>query len=81
MPKVFFSIYFLIYLIYILSRDSSGGMENKLLAGRPRNRRSIPFGAGDFSLILSFQTDFGAHPASYPMVMGGSFPRGKATGV
>jgi hypothetical protein len=31
----------------------------------------------DFSLLHSVQTDSGAHPASYPMGTGGSFPEGK----
>jgi hypothetical protein len=29
----------------------------------------------DFSLLHSVQTDYGAHPASYPIGPGGSFPR------
>jgi hypothetical protein len=38
----------------------------------------------DFYLRHSIQTDqtgSGAHPASYPMGTGGSFPGGKATGA
>jgi hypothetical protein len=31
-----------------------------------------------FSLLQSVQTDSGAHPASYPISTGGSFPRGRA---
>jgi hypothetical protein len=34
-------------------------------------------GARDFSVIHSIQTSSGAHPASYPMGTGGSFPEGK----
>jgi hypothetical protein len=30
----------------------------------------------DFSFVYSVQTDTGAHPASYPMGTGGSWPRG-----
>jgi hypothetical protein len=35
----------------------------------------------EFSLLHIIQTSSGAHPASYPMVTGSSFPRGKAAGV
>jgi hypothetical protein len=36
-------------------------------------------GTRDSSLLLSDQTDSGAHPVSYSMGSGGSFPWGKAT--
>jgi hypothetical protein len=45
----------------------------------PRVR--FPAGAGNFSLHHRVQNGSGAHPASYPMGTGGSFPRGKAVGV
>jgi hypothetical protein len=35
-------------------------------------------GAGNFSLHHRVQNGSGAHPASYPMGTGGSFPGGKA---
>jgi hypothetical protein len=35
-------------------------------------------GAGNFSLHHRVQNGSGAHPASYPMDTGGSFPAGKA---
>jgi len=35
-------------------------------------------GAGNFSLNCCIQNGSGAHPASYPMGMRGSFLRGKA---
>jgi hypothetical protein len=35
----------------------------------------------DFSLFHSVQTGSGAHPASYPMSTGASFPRGIAAGA
>jgi hypothetical protein len=38
----------------------------------------FPTGAEDFSSSLCFQTCSGAHPASYPMGIGGSFLEGKA---
>jgi hypothetical protein len=34
-----------------------------------------------FLLLHVVQTGYGAHPASYPMGTGGSFPRGKAAGA
>jgi hypothetical protein len=37
-----------------------------------------PTEAEDFSSSLCIQTDSGAHPASYTLDTGGSFPRGKA---
>jgi hypothetical protein len=37
-------------------------------------------GARDFSHFPSVQTGSGAHPASYRMDTGGSFPGGKAAG-
>jgi len=40
----------------------------------------IPAGAGNFPLQHSVQNGSGAHPASYPMGNGGSFPGGKAAG-
>jgi hypothetical protein len=38
----------------------------------------FPTGAEDFSSSPCVQTGSGAHPASYPMGAGGSFPGGKA---
>jgi hypothetical protein len=38
-------------------------------------------GTGNFSLHHRVQNDSGAHPASYPMGTGGSFPGGKAVGA
>jgi hypothetical protein len=36
----------------------------------------FPARARNISLFHSVQTGFGAHPAFYPVVTGGSFPRG-----
>jgi hypothetical protein len=41
----------------------------------------FPPGAKDFSLLRSVQTGSGAHPVSYTMGSGGSFPGGKAAGA
>jgi hypothetical protein len=35
----------------------------------------------EFSLLHVVQTGSGAHPASYPMGTGGSFPEGKVAGA
>jgi hypothetical protein len=40
----------------------------------------VPVGVR-FSPLHVVQTGSGAHPASYPMGTGGSFPRGKAAGA
>jgi hypothetical protein len=56
------------------SRDSSVG----IATGYGLNARVRFPAVKDFSLLHSIQTDSGAHPASYPMGTGGSFPGGKA---
>jgi hypothetical protein len=48
-------------------------------AGQPRNRGSI-LGRYKRCFFSSVQTSTGAHPASYPMVPGGSFPKVKRPG-
>jgi hypothetical protein len=45
------------------------------------SRFRFPAGAGNFSLHNRVQNGSGAHPASYPMDTGGSFPAGKAAGA
>jgi hypothetical protein len=63
------------------SRDSSVSIA---LGYGPDDRGSgIRFsaGAGNFSLHHCVQNGSGAHPASYPMGTGGSFPGGKAAGA
>jgi hypothetical protein len=44
----------------------------------PGGRGSIPTKTEDFSSNLCVQTGSGAHPASYTVGTGGSFPGGKA---
>jgi hypothetical protein len=61
--------------IYMVGRDSSVGIATTLWAGRSGDR--IPVGA---RFSAPFQTDPGAHPASYTMGTG-SFPGGKAAGA
>jgi len=45
------------------------------------SRVLLPARAGNFSLQHSVQNGTGAHPASYPMGNGSSFPRGKVAGA
>jgi hypothetical protein len=45
------------------------------------SRVRLPAGAGNFSLHHRVQNGSGAHPASYPMGIEGSFPGGKAAGA
>jgi hypothetical protein len=65
------------FFILSSSRDSSVGIVTRLWAGRPgldsRQERNC-------SLVHNIQTGSEAHPASYPMDMGRSFPGGKADG-
>jgi hypothetical protein len=64
--------------IYTWSRGSSGSIVSDYgLDDRTVEVRS-PTEAEDFSSIPCVQTGSGAHPASYPMGTGGSFPAGKA---
>jgi hypothetical protein len=48
-----------------------------LRAGRPRGQSSESRLGQEFSFLHIVQTDSGAHPASYTMGTGGSFPEGK----
>jgi hypothetical protein len=45
------------------------------------SRVLFPAGAGNFSLHHRVQNGSGAHPASYPIGIRGSFPGGKAAGA
>jgi hypothetical protein len=45
------------------------------------SRVRLPVGAGNFFLHHRVQNGSGAHPASYTMGIGVSFPEGKATGA
>jgi hypothetical protein len=64
-----------------MSRDSSVG----IVTGYGLDDRSsgvrFPPGAGNFSLLRRVQTGSGAHPASYPVGAGDSFPWCKAAGL
>jgi hypothetical protein len=60
------------------SRDSSVGIETGYGLDDLMIGVRFPAGEGNFSLRHRVQTGSGAHPASYPMGTGGSFPGGKA---
>jgi hypothetical protein len=55
-----------LFVFFLRSRDSAVGVR-------------VPVGSRIFS--MSSKTGSEAHPASYPMGIGGSFPRDKAAGV
>jgi hypothetical protein len=63
------------------SRDSSGGIALGYGLDDRGSRVRFLAGAENFSLHHRVQNGFGAHPASYPMGTGGSFPGGKAAGA
>jgi hypothetical protein len=73
-----FSFHFFQYIYTIKSRGSSGsivsdyGLDDRVIKVRS------PTEAEDFSSSLCVQTGSGAHPASYPVGIGGPFPGGKA---
>jgi hypothetical protein len=56
------------------SRDSSVGIALGYGLDDRGSRVRFPAGAGNSSLHHRVQTGSGAHPASYPMGTGGSFP-------
>jgi hypothetical protein len=63
------------------SRDSSVGIALGYGLDDRGSRVRFPEGAGDFSLHHRVQNGSGAHPASYPMGMRGSFPGDKEAGA
>jgi hypothetical protein len=63
------------------SRNSSVGIALGYGLDDRSSRVRFPAEAGNFSLHHSVQNGSGAHPASYPMGIRGSFPGGKATGA
>jgi hypothetical protein len=67
--------------LIIKSRDSSVGIALGYGLDRWGSRVRFPAGAGNFSLHHRIQNGSGAHPASYPMGISGSFPGGKAAGA
>jgi hypothetical protein len=63
------------------SRDSSVGIALGYGLDDRGSRVLFPAGAGNFSFHHRVQNGSGTHPASYPMGIRGSFPRGKAAGA
>jgi hypothetical protein len=61
-----------------MSCGSSGSIVSCLRAGRSGDQGSIPDRGRVFVFSPCVQTGSGAHPTSYPMGTGGSFPGGKA---
>jgi hypothetical protein len=65
----------------ITSCDSSVGITLGYGLDDRGSRVRFPAETGNFSLYYRVQNGSGAHPASYPMGTGGSFPRRKAAGA
>jgi hypothetical protein len=63
------------------SRDSSVGIALGYGLDDWGSRVRFLAGVGNFSLHHRVQNGSGAHPASYPMGTGSSFPGGKAAGA
>jgi hypothetical protein len=66
------------YNLFLVVYRQRSRYSDWLRAGRPRIRSSSQKEGQKFSLLHSVQTGSEAHPASYPMGTGGSFPGGKA---
>jgi hypothetical protein len=67
--------------VHCESRDSSVGVALGYGLDDRGSRVRFPAGAVNFSLHNRVQNCSGAHPASYPMGTGGTFPGGKAAGA
>jgi hypothetical protein len=74
----FQSTYFSWNYFVSCSRDSSVGIALGYGLDDRGSRVQFPVGAGKFSIHHRVPNGSGAHPASYPMGTGGSFPGGKA---
>jgi hypothetical protein len=73
--------HFLFLLSLYKSRDSSVGIALGYGLDDRGSGVRFPAGAGNFSLHHRVQNGSGAHPASYTMGTGRSFPGGKAAGA
>jgi hypothetical protein len=71
----------LFHILLMQSRDSSVGIALGYGLDERGSRVRFPVGAGSFSLYHRLQNGSGAHPASYPLGTGGSFPRCKVAGA
>jgi hypothetical protein len=65
----------------VMSRDSSVGIPLGYGLDGRGTRVRFPAGAGNFSLHHRVQNGSGAHPASYPVGIRGSFSGSKAAGA
>jgi hypothetical protein len=63
------------------SHDSSVGIALGYGLDDRGSRVRFLAGAGNFSIHHRVQNGSGAHPASYPRGLRGTFPRGKAAGA
>jgi hypothetical protein len=61
-------------ILWRWSRDNSFDTLSRLRSGRPGNRRSILSEGRECSLLHNVETGSGAHPTSYVVCTGGSFP-------
>jgi hypothetical protein len=66
-----------LYMYFLLDPGIATGyvLDDRMIVVR------LPVGVGNFSLHHRVQTGSGAHPASYPLGTGGSFPGGKVAGA
>jgi hypothetical protein len=78
MQEVIRKAVFVYFITFSNSRDSSVGTALGYGLDDRGSRVRFPVGAGNFSLRRRVQNGSGAHPASYPMGIRGSFPEGKA---
>jgi hypothetical protein len=65
----------------VKSRDGSVGIALGYDLNDRDSRVRLPAGAGNFFLHHRVQNGSGAHPASYPMGIRGSFPGDKVAGT
>jgi hypothetical protein len=76
--------FFLYFLFIPFLRDPASSADATTMNHYTGRRQLSPYsdwlGAGSFPLRHQVLTGFGAHPTSYPMGTGGSFPWGKAAG-
>jgi hypothetical protein len=61
-------------MLLMIGRYSAYGLDDR------GSRARFPASAGNFSLHHHVQNGSGAHPASHPVGIRGSFPGGKAAG-
>jgi hypothetical protein len=75
MVRRYYSVFFKCRSMYIVGIAMGYGLDDR------GSRVRFPAGAGNFSLHHRVQNGSGAHLASYPMGIRGSFLGGKAAGT